>query len=103
MERGEREIEENVKGEEDEVDGGIWPTQKFWRSAPYEAMPDPWLVLSEATGRGKGREGRGTERDKWGRKDEKWERSLVQGRRLAKAGPGSVRYPPTKDDQKHVL
>jgi len=71
MERGEREIEENVKGEEDEVDGGIWPTQKFWRSAPYEAMPDPWLVLSEATGRGKGKRGERNGKGQVGQKGRK--------------------------------
>jgi len=28
---------ENVKGKEGEVEGGIWPTQKFGCGAPYAA------------------------------------------------------------------
>jgi len=31
-------MEEKVKGKEDEVEGGIWPTQHFGVAPP---MPDP--------------------------------------------------------------
>ena len=64
------------------MEGGIWPTEKFWCGSPY-ARP--------LAGRGREREGgRGTEREKRGRKQEKGkEEQLEQGRRLAKAGPAS--------------
>jgi len=63
-------MEENVKGMEDEVEGGIWPTQKFWRSAPY---------TRHLTGRGKGkgreRNGKGEEgQEKW---KESWNRAPI--------------------------
>ena len=51
------------------MEGEIWPTQKFWRSAPY-ARP-----LAGFMG-GIGRKGEpGTEREKRGRKEEKWKES----------------------------
>ena len=73
------------KGEEsgDKVERGIWPTQKFWRGAPY-ARP-----LAGRWGKGKGG---GTEREKRGRKQEKGkEGKLKQSRRLAKTGPACLR------------
>ena len=29
------------KGGEVDVDGGIWPTHKFWRDAPYDGVCEP--------------------------------------------------------------
>jgi len=56
------------------MEGEIWPTQKFWCSAP---MPDP------GRGRGRERNGKGEE----GQEGGKVEGKLEQGRRMAKAGP----------------
>ena len=62
------------------MEGGIWPTQKFWRGAPY--------VRPLA---GRGRKGKGGERNGNGGEGQKAGKGeggkLEQGRRLAKAGP----------------
>jgi len=54
------------------VEGGIWPTQKFCRSAPYARPLAGFIPIAKWQGGGKRREGRGTEREKRGRKEEKW-------------------------------
>ena len=77
------------KGEEsgDKVEGGIWPTQKFWRGALY-ARPLAGFKGAASRWGGGEKEGRGTEREKRGRREEKGSGGkLEQGRQLAKAGP----------------
>jgi len=65
--RGEMERKQKVKGREDEVEGGIWPTQKFWRSAPYVRRLAGFIPA--ARGRGEERKGtRGAGKGKSGRK-----------------------------------
>jgi len=82
-------MEEKLKGREDDVEGGIWPTQKFWRCAPY-ARARPLAGFIPAAPRWEGekeggeRNGKGEE----GQKGRKVEGQLEQGRGLAKAGPG---------------
>jgi len=64
---------------ENEVEGGIWPTQKFWRSAPYARPLAGFIPAAKRNGKGEeGQEGG------------KVEGKLKQGRRLAKAGPAVV-------------
>jgi len=53
------------KGGEYNDEGGIWPTQKFWRSTPYARAIPLAGFLPLRVGSGK-REGRGTEREKRG-------------------------------------
>jgi len=78
-------------GRGDEVEGGIWPTQKFWRGASYaRLLAGLKRAASGQRGEGKGREVRGTAREKRGRNEKKWRGGkLEQGRRLAKAGHAS--------------
>jgi len=54
------------------MEGGIWPTQNFWRSTPYaRARPLPGFIRRAGV---KGRDGSGTEREK-GQKGKKWKES----------------------------
>ena len=81
MRKGRKGKRRKGKGEEsgDEVEGGIWPSQKFWRGAPARLL---------AGFKGAWKEGRGTEREKKDRREEKGRGGkLEQGHRLAKAGP----------------
>jgi len=69
------------------VEEGIWPNQKFWRSALYARPLAGFKRAASRRGVGE-KEGRGTEREKRGRKEEKGSGGkLKQGRQLAKAGP----------------
>jgi len=52
------------------VEGGIWPTQKFWRGAPYATPLDGF--------KGALRGGRGREREKRGRKEEKGRTEMLE-------------------------
>ena len=68
--RNEKGIEGKGKESGDKVEGGIWPTQKFWRGALYARPLAGFKGAASRRGGGE-KEGRGTEREKRGRREEK--------------------------------
>jgi len=82
-EEGRNEKGRKGKGEEsgDEVEGGIWPTQKFWCGTLYARPLAGFKGAALWRGGGESKEGRGTEREKRAERrkrgvEESWNRAV---------------------------